>query len=42
MAIRLGDTTLDPVSFLARKKEFPRGFVAKKPFLRVTPQPNKS
>ena len=23
------------------KKKFPKGFVAKKPYLRVTPQPNK-
>lgn len=23
------------------KKKFPKGFVAKKPYLRVTPQPNR-
>ncbi len=46
MTLRLGDiapdfmaqTTHGTFRFHAR---FPKGFVAKKPYLRVTPQPNK-
>ena len=39
-----GDDVIVPrtrVSDEDAKKKFPKGFVAKKPYLRVTPQPNK-
>ena len=32
---------VNPISDEDAKKKFPKGFVAKKPYLRVTPQPNK-